>query len=411
MAFDHFAREVARPQAGEHFKGDDGVLHPTSILYSQPPPTDLVVPNGATGYHSDSSANGPAAIGLGGRWLENRLAEDKGNDYDSEYTINCGSYYDKAYSSMLMTESVDNFISATTPDFLDARYRAVALADVFPEGYRRWLANNLTGDDFVKGAWVKTNAAGAPDVDSQNFPKTPIGWTNWWHEEGPQVCFPGEGTNICSAFGWPSDTVFEHEPINVDNLIPIDPLVGWEQQKFLIAWTMNYLPENQQQWWINMLRLWEMGVDGDPGFKDRVEFHDPTGKVYVAKRYGTEVLFPNSKYEKTTERGISARVLQYANDLLRQAYEVDEVDYDSDGKADWYVAKLNPDNGEPLVKYDAALNSLPNPECTAQDNSGCTCTANRACVKLSRYVEVPFFIRQALAAYGLADPSMKGIYD
>lgn len=412
MAFDHFAREVARPQAGEHFKGDDGVLHPVSILYSTPPPTDLIVPNGATGYQSDTSASGPAAIGLGGRWLENRLSDDKGNDYDSEYTINCGSYYDKAYASMLMTESVDNFISATTPDYLDARYRAVALADVFPEGYRRWLSNNLTGDEFLKGSWVQANANGAPDVDlNTSFPKTPIGWTNWWHEEGPQVCFPGKGTNVCSAFGWDNPEDLEQEPINLDKLIPINPLVGWEQQKFLIAWTMNYLPENQQQWWINMLRLWEMGVDGDPGFQDRMEFHDPSGKVYVAKRYGTEVLFPGSKYAKTVERGISARVLQYANDLLKQAYEVTEVDNDNDGNPDWYVAKINPANGMPLVKFDPALNGLPNAECTALDNSGCTCTANRACVKLSRYVELPFFIRQALAAYGLADPSMKGIYD
>lgn len=414
MVFDHFARQVARPQAGEHFKGTDGVLHPVSTLYSQPPATALVVPNGASGYRSDSSPTGPAAIGIGGRWLENRLADDKGNDYDSEYTLNCGSYYDKAYASMLLTESVDNFISASTPDFLDSRYRAVSLADLFPDGYRRFLANNLTGDEFLKGAWVKATASGAPDVDNQKFPKTPIGWTNWWHKEGPQVCFAGEGTSVCSAFGWPDDAGFEHEPINVDNLIPIDPLVGWEQQKFLIAWTMNYLPENQQQWWINMLRLWELGADGEPGFVDRVEFHDPTGKVYIAKRFGSEVLFKGSKYEKTVEKGVSARVLQYANELLRDAYDVNTIDYNNDGNADWYVAKTNPDTGEPIVKFDPTITNpgLPsNPDCTAVNNSGCTCTANRACVKLSRYVELPYFIRQALAAYGLADPSMKGIYD
>ena len=414
MAFDHFVRQVARPQAGDHYTGTDGVLHPASTLYSAPPPTTLVVPNGATGYRADSSAAGPAAIGLGGRWLENRLADDKGNDYDSDYTINSGSYYDKAYAAILMTESVDNFISATTPDFLDARYRAVSLAEVFPEGYRRWLANNLTGDEFLKGAWVKTNSSGVPDIDLQRFPNTPIGWTNWWHEEGPQVCFPGEGTNVCSAFGWPSDTPFEQEPIELDKLMPIESMVGWEQQKFLIAWTMNYLPENQQQWWLNMLRMWELGADGDPGFTDKIEFHDPNGKVYVAKRFGTEILFPGTKYEKRAEKGIAARVLQYANDLLLQAYEVDSVDYDNDGFKDWHIVRLNPATGAPLVKYDPTITNpqLPtNTSCTAQDNSGCTCTANRACVKLSRYVELPFFIRQSLAAYGLAHPSMKGIYN
>ena len=62
------------------------------------------------------------------------------------------------------------------------------------------------------------------------------------------------------------------------------------------------------------------------------------------------------------------------------------------------------------MKFDPTIQSSSS-TCTAADNTGCTCTSNRACVKLSRYVEVPFFIRQSLAAYGLADPSMKGIYN
>ena len=70
----------------------------------------------------------------------------------------------------------------------------------------------------------------------------------------------------------------------------------------------------------------------------------------------------------------------------------------------------SPNYGAPLVKFDSTVQSSAD-RCSAVDNTGCACTANRACVKLSRYVEVPFFIRQALAAYGLADPSMKGIWD
>ncbi|MBK9259414.1 MAG: hypothetical protein IPM54_06205 [Polyangiaceae bacterium] len=414
LAFDHFVRQVARPQAGGHFRpAGDIVLRSVDDTYATPGATLVNVPNGVSGYISDTQGTAPAAIGIGGRLLENRLAENKGNDYDSEFTMNAGSYYDKAYASILMTESVDNFISASRLDFLDARYRSVSMADLFPEGYRRWLANNLTGDDFLKGAWVKANAQGTPITDGQKFPTTPIGWTSWWPAEGPQVCFPGDGTTVCSAFGW-DNTPFEAEAVNVDTLAPIDGQVGWEQQKFLIAWTMNYLPENQQQWWLNMLRIWEIGQDDNPTFDARIEFHDPTGKAYVAKTFGTEVLFPGSKYEKTAQRGVAARVLQHANELLQAAYETDEVDYNSDGTIDWYIARLDPATGKPLVKYDPTITNdgIPsNPQCTAVDNSGCTCSANRACVKLSRYVEVPFFMRQALTAYGLADPSLKGIYD
>ena len=414
LAFDHFARQVARPQASPHQSvTGDIVLRSTDDIYSQAGVTAVVVPNGASGYRSDNSPAGPASIGIGGRWLENRLASDKGNDYDSEYTINCGSYYDKAWATMLMTESADNFISASRSDFLDARFRAVSLADVFPEGFRRWLGTNLTGDDYLKGAWVKSQKVGAKDTpitDAQKFPTTPMGWTSWWPAEGPQVCFPGGGSTVCSAVGW-NDTPFEGETIDMNNLMPIDPQVGWEQQKFLIAWTMQYLPENAQQWWLNMLYMWEYGVDGDPGIDNRIEFHDPAGKVYAARSFGKETFFPGTKYEKTVEKGISARVLQYANDLLFAAYETDPVDYNGDGKIDWYIAKLNPTTGEPLVKWDSTVQSS-SPTCTsAVNNTGCTCTSNRSCVKLSRYAEIPFFLRQSMAAYGLADPSMKGIYD
>jgi len=62
------------------------------------------------------------------------LATNQG-EYNVDYEINAGSYYEKAWTAMLMTESVDNFISASRRDFLDARYRAVSIADVFPDGY------------------------------------------------------------------------------------------------------------------------------------------------------------------------------------------------------------------------------------------------------------------------------------
>ena len=173
---------------------------------------------------------------------------------------------------------------------------------------------------------------------------------------------------------------------------------------------MNYLPENQQQWWINMLRMWEIGQDSNPTFNNRIEFHDPTGKSYVAKTFGTEVFFPGTKYEKTVQKGIAARVLQYANELLVKGYETDPVDYNNDGTVDWYVARINPQTGTPLVKYDPSI-ATNVPTCNASDNTGCTCTSNRSCVKLSRYVEIPFFMREAINAYWLGDPSLKGVWD
>ncbi len=397
IAFDHFSRQLQRPEAGPHFQvRPSRFLPPEPVMRSASDPsgieggTVVVVPNGATGYFGN--------VGYGGRPVENALADDKG-EYDSQFTVNAGSYYDKLYTAMLMTESVDNFISDSRRDFVDARYRAVSIADLFPDGYRRWLATNLTGDDEMKGARIAMDARNLPLTDGEQYPAFGIGWTSWWRPEGVTSCFPTEGSLLCAD-----------DPANTGVL---DPQVGWEQQKFLIAWTLMYLPENQQQKWLDMLHLWELGADSDPAFQNRIELHAPNGRVYVAKTFGKEVVLG-----KVVQRGIAARVLEYANEQLVKAYEVtDGPDLDADGTPDWYVPVLA--DGQPIVKFDSTVAAI-TPEggvsgsgrdgCNVNDNSECTCSANRACVALEQYTEVPFFLRQAISAYGLAHPSMKGVY-
>jgi hypothetical protein len=107
-AFDHFTRLLARPQAGNHyFPAGDDVLRSEDDAWGTPTEMVVTVPNGATGRWD--------IVGFGGRPLENRLAEDRG-EYNAEFTMNAGSYYDKTWTAMLMTESVDNFISSTRGD-------------------------------------------------------------------------------------------------------------------------------------------------------------------------------------------------------------------------------------------------------------------------------------------------------
>ncbi|MDP6943699.1 MAG: hypothetical protein QF464_06075 [Myxococcota bacterium] len=366
----------------------------------------VTVPNGATGYYED--------VGFGGRPVENRLANDQG-EYDSQITMNAGSYYDKMYTSMLFTESVDNYISSSRDDFVDARYRSVSLADLFPDGYRRMLGNALTGDDFIKGPRVPANNAGNPLLDDDGYPAWPIGWTTWWGAE-PETCFPANGTRVCKSYGGGAGPDEDDlDALGANTVAVLDPQIGWEQQKFLIAWTMLYLPENQQQGWIDSLRVWELGVDNDPGFANRIEFHNPTGKIYVAKTSGTETIFG-----RTVQKGIAARVLEYANELLAQAYETTAgPDLDGDGQADWRIPVVDPDTGTVHVLYDDTIDGVDDegylypdgrPGCDASENEDCTCGTNRACIALEQYVEVPFFLRQSLATYGLAQPSPQGIY-
>ncbi|MBW1811686.1 MAG: hypothetical protein JRJ87_26090, partial [Deltaproteobacteria bacterium] len=405
QVFDHFSRLLARPEVGDHFYQDwDPVLRSVNDAMAEPGPTQVIIPNGATGYYED--------IGIGGKLVENQLSDDHG-EYDSDFTINCGSYYDKLSTAMLFTESVDNFISDSRMDFVDPRYRSVSLADLFPDGYRRWLANNLTGDEEIKGPRLVSNNSGRPVTDLARYPATPIGWTSWWGDE-PEVCFPGNGTTVCSGYAGAHDGAFN--PQAPEYTAVIDPQVGWEQQKFLIAWTMLYLPENENLYWLDMLRLWELGVDDDPEFANRIEFHNPTGKIYVAKTYGKEVIFG-----KTVQKGIAARVLEYSNQLLNEAYETtDGPDLDGDGSPDWYEPVYSTTTGLPIVKYDSTIMYIDpegyvhadgGPGCNASENFNCTCYSNRSCVKLSRYVSIPSYLREALTAYQLGSPEQRGVWD
>ncbi|MFT7581886.1 MAG: hypothetical protein ACI9MR_003567, partial [Myxococcota bacterium] len=401
IGFDHFTKLLARPASGNHFFiGNDSVLRSDQDSWADANSTRVIIPNGATGAFGD--------VDYGGAPLENSLAEDQG-EFDSDYTINAGSYYDKVWTAMLMTESIDNFISSDRSDFYDARYRSVSVADLFPDGYRRWLGNNLTGDDAIKGARVAADEDGRPLRDVNSNPARGIGWVSWWPDE-PVACFPGEGSRVCSSYGRVDNTPFE--AVDIQDVAYLDPQVGWEQQKFLIAWTLIYLPENQQQWWIDNMRLWELGTDADPGIESRIEFHAPGGKRYVAQTFGKEVLFG-----KTVQKGIAARVLEYANELMVQAYEVTPgPDLDGDTEPDWYTATLN-DDGQPIVRWDATVDQIVDgnfvtgrPGCNETENFDCTCASNRACSRLRYYVQVPFFLRQSLATFGMHNPDLKGIY-
>ena len=403
VAFDHIARTLSRPEAGEHFQHEwDPVLRSASDVTGTPGMTLVRVPTGASGYYG--------TIGLGGALVENQLCGDCG-EYDSEYTMNAGSYYDKMNAAMLLTESVDNFISASRTDFVDPRYRAVSLADLFPEGYRRWLANNLTNDDMLKGPRVAAGPSGAPHTDTEGYPSQPIGWTSWWGET-PQACFPAEGTTLCSSY--PADPTPFDPRVPTDTAV-LDPQVGWEQQKFLIAWTMLYLPENEELQWLDQMRIWELGRDADPGFANRIELHTPDGRIFVAKTFGKETIFG-----KTVQRGIAARVLEYANELVAAAFETTPgPDLDGDLEPDWYLPVYSTTTGLPIVRWDASLAGIDDegfiredgvPGCNATESTECTCTSNRACVELTHYVSVPAYMREALAAYNLGLPDPRGIY-
>ncbi|MEM6791101.1 MAG: zinc-dependent metalloprotease [Myxococcota bacterium] len=415
MAFDHFARLTQRPNAGLH--DDEFSLGGSLDTLIRANDTDLAGANGA-GEAAVVIPNGPQGfwnnVGFGGKPVANYLSNEEG-EYDRDYTLNAGSYYDKIWAPMLFTESVDNFISSDLGDFTDARFRNTSMADLFPDGFRRYLANNLTNDEPVKAVFIAADSSGNPEVDENGFPARPLGWTSWWTEE-PEICFSNDGNHVCSRF-FGDDAPLEAElPANVR---PIDSQVKWEQQKFLIAMTLMYLPENQKQMWLNMMGIWSLGDDNDPGFSNRIEFHAPDGDVYIARTYGKETIFGRS-----VERGIGARILEYANQVMREAYVTEEF-VDPETGASWPVPVIQ--NGQTIVRYDqralwvgdnGAVGVPPPADCQPDPDpgdtdyssfNGCECENNLQCLELERYLSVPAFMRQAMRDFRMAPPSMQGL--
>jgi hypothetical protein len=462
VAFDHFTRELSRPEAGEHYfldpKWNDNTMRSASDADGNAGTTKLIVPNGSTGYLRD--------IGFGGHILENALSSNHG-DYDSEYTITAGAYYDKINTAILFSESEDRFISQSRQDFYDARFRAVGMADIYPEGFRRVIANALTDDRSILAPHVTATGVKTPEVglvdkldpsntDAKLYPKNPIAWTSWWPTNGPMECFPSNGSNVCANYtqDWDQDPAQGgFKPLDPANKVAIDPQIGFEVQKFLIAWTAAYIPANQKAEWVDMMRIYRLGQNADPAFAGRIEWQDPaSGETYYAKTYGKECLFGSlnggevTDFDKGTsctanggrwvEKGIAARVLEYANELTAGGYVLDKVTYPQDptsshpagfNKYGRAMVKLQPD-GTAIIAGDNAMITINSDGTNGPIPATCDLNLqlgdpgylanckplnvwdNHYAVHLAKYKEIPDFLWEVVIKYGIGTPDQLGVY-
>jgi len=439
VVFDHFTRELGRPEPGPHYRRTgpfgDPVLHsatdpddfgPGGMTLGQ---TQLVIPNGSTGFLRD--------IGFGGHPLENALSTTNG-DFDVEYYENAGSYYDKVNTAILLALSEDRFISQARRDFYDARFRGVGMADVLPDGFRRVIASALTGDRSILAPRVEADANGQPvlstgastatDPFAARYPARPLGWPSFWPGGGPEICFSTQGRNACTNYS--GDGSFS--PFVPTNTAAVDPQIGWEVQKFLIAWTVALIKANEKTNWTDMMRIWRLGQDASPDLAQRIEWQDPaSGQTYYARTIGTECLFGDAQNAcaggKVVQQGIAARVLEYANFLTASGYKLDTVNYpggagvppgfNAYGRA---MIVHHPD-GTPVVKADPAIRNVtpdgqlvPVADCDRNVTPTCTPVTvdqNHYARELSLYKSVPDYLWQAELVYGWFNaPSERGVF-
>jgi hypothetical protein len=393
----------------------------------------LVVPNGATGFLRD--------VGFGGHPIENALDESKG-EYATEYTFNAGSYYDKINSIIHFSMSEDRFISQSRGDFYDARFRANGLPDLFPDGYRRIIANSLAGDRSILAPAVTGTVSGTScrpqlvggancntdeDPFCDKYPAKPIGWTSWWPKAGPIRCFPTEGRLVCQDFK--GGTNFD--PETPACTVAVDPEVGWESQKFVIAWVLAHISETWNSQWIDMMKIYRLGPEVTPAFENRIEWQDPiSGDVYYARTYGKECLFGTGAActgGKIVQKGIAARVLEWANFLTGKGYLLDTATclattnfpegYTQYGRP---CLKRQP-SGDSIVTADPALCAIQAggtqcwtpTTCDQTATPGCTPlkpTDNHWAYQLKNYKSVPDYLWESLVAFGWGDPHELGLY-
>lgn len=391
LTFDHFARILTRPNSGAHF--NDTALHPagTNILRStdQLPNVSIPMIAGATGGNvliPDGSAGIGVDVSWGGRLLNNSLDQTKGY-YVVEYDLGVGSYYDKTLAVYLMSDSEDRFVSESRDDFMDGRYRNTSFATLFPDGFRRLIANTLTEDDDIKG-WRVATTKGVPNTDSTGALTQAMGFRAWWPQDTPDVCWPAQGRLICQEF--PSGTTEAND--TPKESVAVDAEVGFEVQKFIAFFSMLNLPESWKLNWVDMMRIWEIGSDAAPSFPDSetVAWRDPlSGELFEAHSYGTEVIDG-----KTVQRGIAARVIEWMNTLTAKAYVVDDT-------------VVNPTGELTVKRYADNTNCPPGvTSCVGQPVQ----LSSQFAIRVTNYKSVLDYMHLTAAQLGFYGPNWRGVY-
>ena len=349
LAFDHFVRVATRPQPGPHsfVAGDNEVIRPLDgVQFGSPHQLDI--PQGSMGI-GDGSAS-LTDVSYGGRPIQNSVVSSSGY-----YNVNqAGSYYEKTHAIYNIVAQGMGSGNWSRAEGIDSRWLSSNFSNLYPDGVRRLIGVLVTDDQVLYSPRVATRLSGFPDVSwnperTIGYPSRPLGWVSFVSPEGPQVCWPTRGTQVCANPADPASAAVATAP---SNSVAIDPELGFEIQKFVLFYSYVFLPASQRNDWVDMLRIFKLGTDTAPAFDpaEMVEWKDPqTGYRYLAKRFGDEQLFG-----KTYDKGIGAKMVQWANYLASKAYVPADAAAPTDPQTGRFIYKVD-DKGLPVVQPDSLV--------------------------------------------------------
>ena len=260
----------------------------------------LLIPDGSTGDRHGRRL---------GRAAAQQHARPTKGYYAVDYDFNVGSYYDKTLTIHLMTVIPRiRFISESRDDFQDGRYRNTSFRHAVPRGFAAPARQRAHRGRRHQGL--------AGGFDERRAERRRPGRADAAHGLSRLVAqgrrtLAGPRRAASSARSSRAGTAGSNAPAE---LLAVDPEVGFEVQKFITFFSMLNLPESCWKLnWVDMMRVWQIGVDSAPGFttpSGRLARPAEWAAVHSAHRYGTEVIDG-----KTVQRGIAARVLEWMNTL------------------------------------------------------------------------------------------------
>ena len=307
VAFDHFTRELARPSRAALQARRRAFNDP--VLHSATDPDDFGPANGLSGQtpvvDPQRLDRVTCATSASAATRSRTRCPTTTATTTSSTSRTPGSYYDKINTAILLAESEDRFISQSRRDFYDARFRAVGMADIVPDGFRRVIANALTGDRSLLAPHLVADA----DRQAGPRPTRPIRAIRWQglypkvaarldqllaDRPARRSASPTDGRNACTNFAGDGGLRARWRPANT---VAVDPQIGWEVQKFLIAWTVAYIQANEQ----DQLDRHDAHLAAGPERRRPTSRRASSGRIptsgetYYARTFGTECLFGDAQ--------------------------------------------------------------------------------------------------------------------